>query len=159
MFKTHFLDGNASQRLLFKRYFNKPANKGGIEDTRLKAKDTKKSEAKDSPFEDRPSRGQGHECLRPRTQAQVFSKIKKVFKNFFQAISKRGKQKNPEKFSARFLAFSNLILTVQKTVLSSSRGLEASRPRTSKCVLEAKDVLEDYTSANQNKSNIKTFLF
>ena len=26
------------------------------------------------------------------------------------------------------------------------RGLEASRPRTSKCVLEAKDVLEDSTS-------------
>ena len=53
------------------------------------------------------------------------------------------------KFSARFLAFSNKISTVQKIVLSSSRGqgnfrgLEASRPRprTSKCVLEAKDVL------------------
>ena len=54
--------------------------------------------------------------------------------------------------------FSNEISTVQKVVLSSSRGqgyfrgLEASRPRprTSKCVLEdvleAKDVLEDSTS-------------
>ena len=48
------------------------------------------------------------------------------------------------KFSARFLAFSNEISTVQKIVLSSSRGqgnfrrLEASRPRprTSKRVLE-----------------------
>ena len=58
------------------------------------------------------------------------------------------------KFSARFLALSNKISTVQKIVLSSSRGqgnfrgLEASRPRprTSKCVLEAKDVLEDSTS-------------
>ena len=75
------------------------------------------------------------------------------------------------KFSAWFLAFSNEISTVQKIVLSSSRGqanfrgLEASRPRprprtwpsrprprprTSKCVLEdvleAKDVLEDSTS-------------
>ena len=67
-------------------------------------------------------------------------------------------------FPARFLAFSNEISTVQKIVLSSSRGqaifedlrlrdqgqgLEASRPRsrTSKCVLEAKDVLEDSTSA------------
>ena len=46
------------------------------------------------------------------------------------------------------------ILTIQKIVLSSSRGqgnfqgLEASRPRprTWKCVLEAKDVLEDSTS-------------
>ena len=57
------------------------------------------------------------------------------------------------KFTARFLAFSNKISTVQKIVLSSSRelgqGLKAlrSRPRTSKCVLEAKDVLKDSTSA------------
>ena len=38
-----------------------------VEDTRLKAKakDTKKSKAKDSLFEDRSSRGQGQECLRP----------------------------------------------------------------------------------------------
>ena len=80
-------------------------------------------------------------------------------------------KKGVRKFSARFLAFSNEISTVQKIVLSSSRGqanfrgLEASRPRprprtwpsrprprprTSKCVLEdvleAKDVLEDSTS-------------
>ena len=46
--------------------------RGGVEDTRLKAKDTKKkSEAKDSPSEDRPSRGQEQECSRPRTQAQA----------------------------------------------------------------------------------------
>ena len=77
-------------------------------------------------------------------------------------------EKGVRKFSVRFLAFSNEISTVQKIVLSSSRGqgnfrgleasrqgqgLEASRPRprTSKCVLEdvleAKDVLEDSTSA------------
>ena len=68
-------------------------------------------------------------------------------------------KKGVYKFSARFLAFSNEISTVQKIVLSSGRGqdnfrgLEASRPRprTSKCVfenvLEAKDVLEDPTSA------------
>ena len=67
-------------------------------------------------------------------------------------------KKGVRKFSARFLTFSNEISTVQKIVLSSSRGqgnfrgLEASRPRprTSKCVLEdvleAKDVLEDSTS-------------
>ena len=60
------------------------------------------------------------------------------------------------KFSVRFLAFSNKTLTVQKIVLSSSRGQgnfrrsKASRPRpkTSKCVLEAKDVLEDSISGN-----------
>ena len=39
---------------------------GGVEDTRLEAK------AKDSPSDDRSSRGQG-----PRTQAQVFSKKKR----------------------------------------------------------------------------------
>ena len=44
-------------------------SRGGVEDTMLEAKDTKKSEvkAKDSPTEDRPSRGQGQECSRPRT--------------------------------------------------------------------------------------------
>ena len=60
-------------------------NRGGVEDTRLEAK------AKDSLSEDRTSRGQGQECSRPRprtkdTGASVLQK-KKVFKNFFQAIS------------------------------------------------------------------------
>ena len=109
----------------------------GVVDTRLeaKAKDTKKF------------RGQGHR--------RKYSN-KKVFKNVFQVISKKGllrkTKKGLRKFSARFLGFSDLISTVQIIVLSSSlgqgnfRGLEASRPRTSKCVLEAKDVLEDSSS-------------
>ena len=88
-------------------------------------------------------------------------------------------KKGVRKISARFLAFSNEISTVQKIVLSSSRGqanfrgLEASRPRprprtwpsrprprprTSKCVLEdvleAKDVLEDSTSGSLNNYGI-----
>ena len=51
----------------------------------------KKSEAKNSLFEDRPSRGQGQECSRPRprtkdTAASVLQK-KKTFKKVFQAIS------------------------------------------------------------------------
>ena len=54
-------------------------NRGGVEDTRLEAKDTKKSEAKDSLFEDRPSRGQSQG---PRTQPQVFSKKKGLQKSF-----------------------------------------------------------------------------
>ena len=65
-------------------------NRGGVEDTRLEAKDTKKSEAKakDSLSEDRPSRGQGQEFSRPRprtkdTAASVFQK-KKVFKKVFR---------------------------------------------------------------------------
>ena len=62
--------------------------RGGVEATRLKAKDTKKSEAKakESPSEDRHSRGQGQEYARgqgPRTQTQGFFK-KKIFKKFFQ---------------------------------------------------------------------------
>ena len=53
-------------------------------------------------------------------------------------------KKGVRKFSARFLAFSNKILMIQKIVLSSSRGhgnfrgLEALRPRT--WTFEAKDL-------------------
>ena len=75
---------------------------------------------------------------------------KKVFTKIFQAIST--KKRFPKLFQVL-----HKILTLQKIALSSSReqanfrGLEASRPRprTSKCVLETKDVLEDSTSALQ----------
>ena len=109
---------------------------------------------------DRNARGQGQG---PKTQAQVLSKNKT--KN--QAISKKKRssqklfKRSPQKnvFQTIFQALHN-ILTIQKILLSSSRGqanfrgLEASRPRprTSKCVLEdvleAKDILEDSTSDN-----------
>ena len=46
------------------------AIRDGVEDTRLEAKDTKKSEAKDIPSEDRYSRGQGQECSRPRPRTK-----------------------------------------------------------------------------------------
>ena len=91
---------------------------------------------------------------------KIFFQAKKVFKNFFSGDFRlRKTKKGLRKFSARFLALFNKISTVQKIVLSSSRGqgnfrgLEASRPRprTSKCVLEAKDVLEDSTSAVNNQ--------
>ena len=114
---------------------------------------------------DRHARGQGQG---PRTQAQVLSKKKKkkkkVFTKIFQAISKKKglhknfsgdlqKKRSSQKFFKRFpqknvyqKIFQALhkILTIQKILLSSSRGqanfrvLEASRPRprTSKCVLE-----------------------
>ena len=66
--------------------------RGGVEDTRLKAKDTKKNPRPRMAFsrtelfeaKDRNARGQGQG---PRTQAQAFLKKKKVFKIFFQAIS------------------------------------------------------------------------
>ena len=53
--------------------------RGGVEDTRLEAK------AKDSLSEDRPSRGQGQECSRPRAKDTAASalKKKKVFKKVF----------------------------------------------------------------------------
>ena len=117
----------------------------------------KKSEVKvkDSPTEDRPSRGQGQECSRPRprtkdTSASVLQK-KKVFRKIFRRSGKKKKGKGLHKnfsgnlqnktFSEIFFRLHEL-LTHQKIVLSSSRrqgnfrGLEASRPRTSKCVLE-----------------------
>ena len=90
------------------------------------------------------AKDQGHKrkCSpkKKRSSQKFFKRSprKNVFQKIFQALHK--------------------ILTIQKTVLSSSRGqanfrgLEASRPRprTSKSVLEdvleAKDVLEDSTS-------------
>ena len=82
---------------------------------------------------DRNARGQG-----PRTQAQVLPPQKK---RSSQKFFKRSPQKNVVQKIFQAL---HKILTIQKIVLSSSRGkanfrgLEASRPRsrTSKCVLE-----------------------
>ena len=83
-------------------------------------------------------------CIR---QVTSFPKKKRSSQKFF----KRSPQKN---VLQKIFQALHEILTIQKIVLSSSRGqanfrgLEASkpRPRTSKCVLEAKDVLEDSTS-------------
>ena len=121
--------------------------------SRPRPRTPKKSEAKakDSLFEDRHSRGQGQECSRPRTQAQVLSKKKKKKKKKKKRSSQKFFKRSPQKnvFQKNFQAL-HKILTIQKIVLSSSRGqanfrgLEASRPRprTSKCVLE------DSTSGN-----------
>ena len=92
---------------------------------------------------DRNSGGQGH-----KRKCSPKEKKKKVSTKIFQAIST--KKRFPKNFSSAPQNFNH-----SKIVLSSSRGqanfhgLEASRPRprTSKCVLEAKDVLEDSTSA------------
>ena len=89
---------------------------------------------------------------------KFFLRKKGLQKFFFRQSPLEEDKKGLRKFSARFLAFSNKTSTVQNIVLSSSRirgnfrGLEASRPRTrtSKCVLEAKDVLEDFTSDKHN---------
>ena len=136
-----------------RRISNELISRGGVEDTRLEAKDTKKirGQGQGQPF-------RGQTLSRPRTgmleakakdqghKAQVLSKKKKkVFTKLFQAISKKKKKK---KVSQKFFKRSPLknvfqkifqalhkILTFQKIVLSSSRGqanfrgLEASRPR------------------------------
>ena len=99
--------------------------------------------------------GHKHKCSpkkKKRSSQKFFWRSAKKKKNspkFF----KRSPQKNV--FEKIFQPL-HKILTIQKIVLSSSRGqtnfrgLEASRPRprTSKSVLEAKDVLEDSTSEN-----------
>ena len=107
---------------------------------------------------DRNARGQGQG---PRTQAQVLSKTKKgLHKNFSGDLQKKKKRSSQKNVFRKIFQALHKILTIQKIVLSSSRGqanfrrLEASRPRprTSKCVLE--DVLEDSTSGNKYTSAV-----
>ena len=94
----------------------------------------KKSEAKDSLSEDRHSRGQGQECSRPRprTKDTSASALRKKKKRSSQKFFMRSPQKNV--FQKIFQPL-HKILTIQKIVLSSSRGqanfrgLEASKPR------------------------------
>ena len=112
---------------------------GGVEYIRLEAKDTKiNSKAKDRLFEDRPSRGQA-----PTTQRASVVKKKKVLH-----------AENP-KFPVSFQTKKKKVMAI--TVFNKSKnsavrgqdsfeGLETSRPRTSKCVLEVKGVLKDSTS-------------
>ena len=99
-----------------------------------------------------PLEAKGQECSRPRaknTGARVLQKkTKRSLKVFFRrSPKKKGLQKffqaipKTQVFKTNFQAIFK-ILTIQKIVLSSIqgqdnfRGLEASRPRTSKCVLE-----------------------
>ena len=119
------------------------------------------------------ARGQGHKKIsrsRPRkdpleakdTDASVLKKkffkkffqAKKVFKNFFSGdLYLRKPKKRSLQIFRKVSGVFQRNFNGSKIVLSSSRGqgnfrgLEASRPRTSKCVLEAKDVLEDSISA------------
>ena len=120
----------------------------------------------------------------PRTQKNSRPRIKditpklspkkKVFASKIQAISK--KKLSLEKFSQAFWRSPRRnkighdlgpFSTSQKIVLSSSRGqgifedLQASRlrPTTSNCVIEAKYVLKDSTSANKGRRSGSLFLF
>ena len=126
--------------------------RGGVEDTRLEAKDTKKIRGQGQPFRgqtlSRPRTGmleakakdQGHQrkCSpkkqKKRSSQKFFrrSPKKKKKKRSSQKFFKRSPLKNV--FQTIFQAL-HKILTFQKIVLSSSRGqanfrgLEASRPR------------------------------
>ena len=108
--------------------------RGGVEDTRLEAKDTKKIRGQ----------GQGQTLSRPRTQAQVLSKKKKkkglhknfsgdlqkkVFTKIFQAIST--KKRFPKTFSSAPQNFNNsknsAVLEPRTGQFSRTRG--QGRPR------------------------------
>ena len=98
---------------------------------------------------------------------QKKKKKKRSSQKFFRRSTKKKKKKRSSQKFFKLSPLKNVfqkifqplhkILTFQKIVLSSTRGqanfrgLEASRPRprprTTKCVLEAKDVLEDSTTA------------
>ena len=80
--------------------------RGGIEDTRLepKAKDKKKSEAKDSLSEDRHSQGQGQECSKPRTKdtsASTLQNKKKGLHKKFSGDLQKKKKRPSQKFLKR----------------------------------------------------------
>ena len=107
--------------------------------SRPRPRTQKKSEAKakDSLSEDRHSRGQG-----PRTQAQVLSK--KSSQKFF----KRSPQKNV--FQIIFQALLR-ILTIQKIVLSSSRGQHCPRA-------EDRPIFEDLRPRDQGQGLQNVFL-
>ena len=131
-------------------HFSDLRARGGVEDTRLEAKDTKKIRGQGQPF-------RGQTLSRPRTgmleakdqghKRKCSPKKKRSSQNFF----KHSPQKNV--FEKIFQALPK-ILTIQKIVLSSSRGqanfrgLEVSRPRTSK------SVLEDSTSVESPNSTV-----
>ena len=118
-------------------------DRGGVESTRLEAKDTKNIRGQRQPF-------QGQILSRARTQMQVFSKKKIIIISsqfFFEVFSKNKIKKSPKKqiFLQKTIY---KILRIPKILLFSGRGqgnfreFEALRPRTSKCVLE------DSTSVN-----------
>ena len=146
--------------------------RGGVEDTRLEAKaqDTKKilGQGQGQPFRgqtlSRPRTGMLEAKAKDTSASALKKKKKDLHKNFSGDLQKK-KEKglhinfssdlHKKTFSKKFFKRSTKFLTIQKIVLSSSRGqanfreIEASRPRTSKCVLE------DSTSAVSHRSILR----
>ena len=73
-----------------------PGRGGSRPRPRTQKKSEAKAKVKDSPWEDRPSRGQGQECSRPRTKDAGANVLKKKgLQNFFSGdLEKKGFQKN-----------------------------------------------------------------
>ena len=105
------------------------------------------------------AKDQGHKAQvlskKKKRSSQIFfrrspqKKKKKVFTKIFQAIStKKSFRKNfssaPQNFN---IPINSAVLEPRTGQFSRTWGLEA-KARTSKCVLEAKDFLEDSTSVN-----------
>ena len=115
---------------------------GGVEDTRLEAKDTKKirGQGQGQPFP-------GQTLSRPRTKDTSARALQKKKKRSSQKFFRRSPKQKKRVLTKIFQAIStknvfhkifqalHKILTIQKLLLSSSRGqanfrgLEASRPR------------------------------
>ena len=96
--------------------------RGGVENTRLEDKNTKKSKAKDRLSEDRPSRGQGQKCSRPRTKDTVCkcSKKTKIFAQKIANFSRNFRRRKKKHDLGPFL-------TNQKIMLSSAEDRAFSR--------------------------------
>ena len=99
----------AVQRLRIYTYTSEVESR--TQGSRPRPRTQKKSEAKDSLLEDRPSRGQGKKCSRPRTKdtslkcsptkkkrsSKKFFRKNNVLKKIFQAISKKKKKRGLQK--------------------------------------------------------------
>ena len=98
--------------------------RGGVEDSRLEAKDTKKIRGQDQ-GQGQPFRGQT--LSRPRT-GMLEAKDKDTSASALQKKKKKGLNKNfssdlhKKTFSKKIFQALHNILTIQKIVLSSSRG-------------------------------------
>ena len=145
------------------------ATRGGVEDIRLEAKDTKKIRGQG---QGQPFRKQTLSRPRPRTKDTSACALQKkgLHKNFSGDLQKKKRssqkffKRSPQKnvFQKIFPAI-HKILTIQKILLSSSRGqanfrgLEASRPRTSKCVLEDSTSVSYKPTKQQKGSKLKRY--
>ena len=127
------------RRKLLNIWLKRTRDRGGVEGTRLEAKDTKNSRGQRQPF-------RGQTLSRVRTQVQVLSKKKIIIirstKIFCSGVLKKTKSKNLQK---KFFFTKNDLQNFKdskNTAVLEPRTGQFSRPRTSKCLLE------DSTSVN-----------